>query len=185
MCITRLVSPIFGPVVKLFISCDRPRYKYGIIHFLSLDANIFDKNIQVFGYFYGNSKIAYLMNYIAAFSLTLLSTFFTSDKNKFFGKFITDSCKDPPNCTILDSWFFENYILTDKLFAKALQIFETCVSVNNNLCGKWVSSFESPTTFNERFKVTWRPFFISDFNLLSCDLDNFTFKISHFILILY
>ena len=149
MCITRLLSLIFGPVVKLFISCDRPRYKHGIIHFLSLDANIFEKNIKVFCYFYGNSKIAYLMNYVGAFSFTLLSAFFTSDKTNFFGKCITDSCKDPPNCTILDS-----YVLADKPFAKTLQIFETCVSFNNNLCGKLVSSFESPTTFDEIFKVT-------------------------------
>ena len=28
----------------------------------------------------------------------------------------------------------------------------------------------------KRFKVTLVPFFIPDFNLLSCELDNFTFK---------
>ena len=44
----------------------------------------------------------------------------------------------------------------------------------NNLCGKLFSSLESPTTFDEIFKVTSVPFFIPDFNLLSCELDNFT-----------
>ena len=45
------------------------------------------------------------------------------------------SVKHPPNCTILDNWFFQNFTLVDELFAKALRIFETCVLVNNNLCG--------------------------------------------------
>ena len=44
----------------------------------------------------------------------------------------------PCHCTILDSWVFENFILTDEPFAKDLRIFETCVSVNNNLWGKLV-----------------------------------------------
>ena len=51
----------------------------------------------------------------------------------------------------------------------------TCVLVNNNLCEKLVSSLELPTTFDERFKVTLVPFFIPEFTLLSCELDNFTF----------
>ena len=47
---------------------------------------------------------------------------------------------NPPNCTILNNWVFESSILADEPFAKALQIFETCVSVNNDLCGKLVFS---------------------------------------------
>ena len=30
--------------------------------------------------------------------------------------------------------FFDNFILADEPFAKALQSFENCVLVNNNLC---------------------------------------------------
>ena len=41
-----------------------------------------------------------------------------------------------------------------------------------------------PTTFDESFKIASRPFFILDFNLLSCELDNFTFKVLDW-LILY
>ena len=41
----------------------------------------------------------------------------------------------PPNYTILDNWVFENFILANEQFVKALQIFETGVSVNHNLCG--------------------------------------------------
>ena len=49
---------------------------------------------------------------------------------------------------------FSNFILTDQPFANALQIFETCVSVNNNLCGKLVSSLEFPIKFDEKCKAT-------------------------------
>ena len=46
------------------------------------------------------------------------------------------------------------YTSTVYLFAKALESLEICVSVNNNLCGKFVLSLELPMTFDERFKVT-------------------------------
>ena len=54
---------------------------------------------------------------------------------------------------------------------------ETCVLVNNNLCGNLCSSLESSTIFDGSFKVTSLPFCISDFDLLSCELDSFTFKV--------
>ena len=54
------------------------------------------------------------------------------------------------------------------VFAKSLRIFEIYVIVNNSLCGKLVSSSESPITYNGWFKITFVPFSISDFNLLSC-----------------
>ena len=41
--------------------------------------------------------------------------------------------KNPPDCSILCNWVFDNFILADEPFAKAVQIFETCVFVNNNL----------------------------------------------------
>ena len=41
--------------------------------------------------------------------------------------------KNPPDCIILDNWVFDNLILADELFAKALRRFETYVLVNNNL----------------------------------------------------
>ena len=85
--------------------------------------------------------------------------------------------RNPPNCTFLDNWIFEDFILANEPFTKALQIFETCVLVNNNLCGKLVSSLEFRIKFDERFKVTSVPLLISDFNLLSCKLGNFTFNV--------
>ena len=39
-----------------------------------------------------------------------------------------------------------------------------------------LSLLESLVTFDERYKITSVPFFTPDFNLLSCELDNFTFK---------
>ena len=72
---------------------------------------------------------------------------------------------------------FENFILADEQFAKALESLETCVSINNSLCGKLISSLESPITFGEIFKVSSVSFSIPDFNLISCELDSFTLKV--------
>ena len=60
--------------------------------------------------------------------------------------------KNPPDYHILCNWIFEDFKLAQELFPKAL--------VSNNLCRKFFSSLESPTTFDEIFKVTVMPFFI-------------------------
>ena len=75
--------------------------------------------------------------------------------------------------------FYDNRILADELFAKALQSLEILVLVRNNLCRKLVSSLELSIKFDERFKVISIPFFILNFHLLSCELGNFTFKVLH------
>ena len=62
--------------------------------------------------------------------------------------------QNPPDYPILCNLVFDNFILAEELFRKALQRFETCVLINNNLCGKLFSSLESPTTFDEVFKVS-------------------------------
>ena len=43
-------------------------------------------------------------------------------------------------------FIFSNLILADEPFSKALRFLETCILVNNNKCGKLVSSFELPIT---------------------------------------
>ena len=48
---------------------------------------------------------------------------------------------------------------------------------------KLYSSLELPITFDERFKVTSVPFFIPDFNLLSCEWGNFTFKVLYWVIL--
>ena len=61
--------------------------------------------------------------------------------------------KNPPACPILHNWVFDNFILADEPFAKALQSLEK-PSVNNNLFGTLVSSLESPIAFDGRFRIT-------------------------------
>ena len=43
--------------------------------------------------------------------------------------------KNPTDCPILCNWVFGNFILTNEPFAKALRSFESCILVNNNVCG--------------------------------------------------
>ena len=68
--------------------------------------------------------------------------------------------KNPPYCANLNNRVLENFILAYEQFAKVLRIFENCLLLENNLCGKLVSSLEFPVKFYERFKVTSVPFFI-------------------------
>ena len=49
-----------------------------------------------------------------------------------------------------------------------------CVLFKNSLCKKLVPPLESPKTSDEDFKLT--TFFIPEFSLLSCELNNVTFK---------
>ena len=116
-----------------------------------------------------------------------LSTFFNNSK-PVFSNGSKSLPRYPPDYLILCYWVFDNFILADEPFAKALPTLETCVLVNKNLCRKLFPSLESVAVFNESFYVTSVPFSNLDFNLLSCEWDNFTFYgviLSHFILILY
>ena len=81
--------------------------------------------------------------------------------------------KKPLKCTILFIWNFESFILADEPFAKALQIFDNCVLVNNSLYGKLVSILEFPIKFDESFKITSVPFFIPDINFLKLRIRQF------------
>ena len=74
-------------------------------------------------------------------------------------------------------------MLAEGPFAKALWSLQIYVLVNNNLCGKLISSWESLTTFDEIFKVTSVPLFIPNFNLLSCELDYFMFKVLYWVIL--
>ena len=80
--------------------------------------------------------------------------------------------RNPFDCSILYSWVFDFFVLADEPFEKALHSLETCRAVRFSC-----PSLKSPTTFDKRFYVTSVPFFISDFNLLSWELDKFTFKV--------
>ena len=97
-----------------------------------------------------------------------LSTFYIRE-NLVFSNGPNSLHRNLLDCPILCNWIFDNFILVDEPFAKALQSLETFVLVNNNLWGKLFSSLESPATFYASFKVTSVPFFIPDFNLLNCE----------------
>ena len=97
-------------------------------------------------------------NDIKTLLASVFSTFFIKEKS-VFNNGLWNLPKNSPDCSILCNWVFDNFILADELFAKVLRSLETRVLVNNNLCGKLVSPFESPTTFDERFKVTFVPVF--------------------------
>ena len=68
-----------------------------------------------------------------------LSTFLIND-NPVFSNGPKILPKNPPDCLILCSWVFDNFILAEEFIAKVLRNFRTCVLVNNNLCGKLFSS---------------------------------------------
>ena len=86
----------------------------------------------------------------------LVPVFFNSLRNEFIIGFVNDVIYGSMegknisslNCTSWDIWVFENFILDDETFAKALRIFETFVSVNNNICGKLVSLL--------KFLIKWK-----------------------------
>ena len=89
-------------------------------------------------------------NGIKTFLATGLSTFPIRGK-PLFSNGARVLSRNPLDCTILDNWAFDSLILANESFPNALWSFKTCVSVNNNLCGKSISSLESPTTFDESF----------------------------------
>ena len=87
--------------------------------------------------------------------------------------------KNASDCPILCNWVFDNFVLAEELFTKALRSLETCVLVNNNSRGKLFSSLESPVIFDKRLQSY---FFNADFNLLSYQLDNFTFNVLRWVI---
>ena len=80
---------------------------------------------------------------------------------------------------------FLNFILVDKLFVKTSRRFTTRLlgiiyvnlSLRNNLCEKLASSLELSIIFDDSLSVASVSFFVAGFNLLSSELDNFTFAL--------
>ena len=99
-----------------------------------------------------------------------LSAFFIKH-NPVFSNGLKSLPKNHPACSILSNRVFDNFILANELFAKALRSLKPFVLVNNNLSRKLASSLQSPTTLDESFKVTSVPLFIPDFNLLKYKLN--------------
>ena len=85
----------------------------------------------------------------------LLSINLGIDSNPLISVPVTSYRENPPECIILDNWVLEIFILADEPFTKVLGMFETCVLVNDNLCGKLFLSVK----FDEIFKVNSVPRF--------------------------
>ena len=71
-------------------------------------------------------------------------SWFPIKNNPAFSNGPTSLPRNHPDFPILCNWLFDNFILPEELFEKALRSFETCVLVNSNLCGKLFSSLELP-----------------------------------------
>ena len=59
------------------------------------------------------------------------STFFIKDKS-IFSNVPESQPKLSPDCSILDNWVFDNFILTDEQFEKALRSVESWLLLTNN-----------------------------------------------------
>ena len=100
----------------------------------------------------------------AAFSWYLDT--FSIKGNPVFSNGLKGLTNYPPDCPILFNWVFNNFILAEEFFAKALRSLDTCVLANNNLSGKLFWSLESPIILDESWKVTSVSFFIPCFKTL-------------------
>ena len=68
-------------------------------------------------------------------------TFFNKS-NPIFRSGLKSLPKNPSDCPTLCNWVFHNFILADEPFAKSLRS-------SDNLCTKFFSSLESPTTLEK------------------------------------
>ena len=66
-----------------------------------------------------------------------LSTFYIKEKT-VFSNGPRSLPKNHPDCSISERRVFDDFILTDGPFKKALQSLKTCELVNNKQCGKLV-----------------------------------------------
>ena len=76
-----------------------------------------------------NGIKALVANGLSAFPVTDNAVFSTGSSTKGLFKNLRD-------CPIWCKWVFNNFLLAEELFGKALRSLDTCVLVNNNLCEK-------------------------------------------------
>ena len=77
---------------------------------------------------------------------------------------------------IVISWYYKTFLW---ILASAVSLLLLLWNLSDfdNSSTKLVLSLESSISFDKRFKVISVPFFVLDFNLLSCELDDFIFKV--------
>ena len=78
---------------------------------------------------------------------------FLFNGNPFFNNRPKSLPKNPPDWIILDNRAFDSLISADELFAKTLRRFAVCLLVNNNSCGKLVSSLKLAMVFDNNLKT--------------------------------
>ena len=79
-----------------------------------------------------------------------LSTFAIKG-NPFFNNEHKSLPENPPDCSVLCNWVFDNFILAYELFQKASWSLENCVLDKYNLEGKLFSLLESPIILDNLF----------------------------------
>ena len=88
---------------------------------------------KTFFWIFASAAAAFNLNGIKTLLANGFSTFFIKGKPVLSNR-PKSLAKNPPDYLILDNWYFENVILADEPFAKALQTFVTFLII---LIFKW------------------------------------------------
>ena len=91
--------------------------------------------------------------------------FFIHGNNPGFSNGPRNPLRNCPDCTVLDNWVLNNYILADE----SLRISDPCLLVTNSLCKKLVSPLESQSYSRNVLQLDFVLVFVTDFNLSSCE----------------
>ena len=105
-----------------------------------------------------------------------LSTFFING-NPIFMNGPRSLLRNPCDCAIVDGWVFDNFVLVDEPFLKALLSSKAFYQL---IIASLI--IKSPIIFNKSFRVTSVLFFITYFNLLSWELDKFTLTVLYWVI---
>ena len=125
----------------------------------------FEIYLEVLPVFIMSLSDTFLLNKSSALLGILPATLEEFAGSKILGLKILD-----PYCIILENWVSENFLLADEPYAKALQIFETFVLVNNIFCGKLISSLEFPIVFIFSLYLYWIHYIVTLFSNLFCSI---------------
>ena len=101
-----------------------------------------DPNISLWIATFATDAAAFNPNSIKLLLANGLSTFLIKGNLVFSNGPKNRLPKNPHYCPILCNWVFDNFMLANGLFAKALRSFETCVLVNKNLCRKLLQNHQ-------------------------------------------
>ena len=101
-----------------------------------------------------------------------LSTF-PNKANPTFSNGPQNLPKNLPHCPILCKWIFDNFILAEKLFSKALRSLESCVLVNDIYMENQSHHQNHQQHLMKVLKLLQYYFLFHNLHLLSYQLDSF------------